>query len=114
LNTAILKYYYELKHWSIPEGYLCPPIPSRVDYIHSIADVLKKEDYSEPINGLDIGVCANCIYSILGAKIYGWNMVGVDINTIAVSAAMANVENNQDIAKSVKNHRQKRWLFNEK
>jgi len=32
-------------------------------------------------------------------------MVGVDINTIAVSAAMANVENNQDIAKSVKNHR---------
>ena len=107
LNTAILKYYYELKHWSIPEGYLCPPIPSRVDYIHYIADVLKKEDYSEPINGLDIGVGANCIYPILGAKIYGWNMVGVDINTIAVSAAMANVENNQDIAKLIKIRYQK-------
>src|SRR5690348_2831615 len=39
LNQALLKHQYEIKHWSIPPGYLCPPIPGRADYIHYAADL---------------------------------------------------------------------------
>ncbi len=38
LNKAILIYQYRLKDWSIPNGYLCPPIPGRADYIHRISE----------------------------------------------------------------------------
>jgi len=84
LNRAILIYYYGIKDWTIPENYLCPPIPGRADYIHYISDVLIDDQISEKIKGLDIGVGANCIYPILGSQIYNWNMVGADINTMAV------------------------------
>ena len=40
LNEALLKAYYGLDFWQIPQGYLCPPIPGRVDYIHYLADLL--------------------------------------------------------------------------
>ena len=40
LNKALLSYFYQIHFWQIPTGYLCPPIPGRVDYIHYIADLL--------------------------------------------------------------------------
>ena len=40
LNRALLKHHYGIENWEIPEGYLCPPIPGRADYLHHIADVL--------------------------------------------------------------------------
>jgi 23S rRNA (adenine1618-N6)-methyltransferase len=40
LNKALLKKHYGVEHWEIPTQYLCPPIPSRVDYIHHLADLL--------------------------------------------------------------------------
>src|SRR4051794_34580867 len=40
LNKALLKYFYGVDQWDIPEGYLCPPIPGRADYIHHVADLL--------------------------------------------------------------------------
>lgn len=27
LNKALLSLHYNIKHWEIPQGYLCPPIP---------------------------------------------------------------------------------------
>ncbi|MFD0962685.1 23S rRNA (adenine(1618)-N(6))-methyltransferase RlmF [Pseudofulvibacter geojedonensis] len=90
LNKAILKTHYNIYDWNIPKGYLCPPIPSRADYIHYIADLIDSDKKKE-VNGLDIGVGANCIYSILGAQIYSWFMVGSDINETAVITAKQNV-----------------------
>jgi len=40
LNRALLKYFYGVTDWDIPENYLCPPIPGRADYIHYMADLL--------------------------------------------------------------------------
>jgi 23S rRNA (adenine1618-N6)-methyltransferase len=40
LNKALLKEYYEISNWDIPDGYLCPPIPGRADYIHYLSDLL--------------------------------------------------------------------------
>ncbi len=90
-NKALLKHHYQLKDWGIPENYLCPPVPGRADYIHALADLLEGDPIKTPVKGLDIGVGANCIYPILGAKIYNWKMVGADIDPGAVAAAKTNV-----------------------
>lgn len=90
LNKALLKYHYQLIDWNIPKGYLCPPIPSRADYIHYISDLINEVN-TEDVTGLDIGVGANCIYPILGAQLYNWNMIGADISETAVNSARQNV-----------------------
>jgi 23S rRNA (adenine1618-N6)-methyltransferase len=92
LNKAILKQFYGIAHWDIPEGFLCPPIPGRADYIHYIADVLAGCNNGiiptgKSVKVLDIGVGANCIYPIIGNKAYGWSFVGAEVDHIAVRSA---------------------------
>ena len=89
LNKALLKKYYEIENWDIPTQYLCPPIPSRVDYIHHLADLLALNNNAviptgENIQGLDIGIGANAIYPILGTACYGWSFVGTDTDETAL------------------------------
>ncbi len=99
LNKALLKQYYGVDHWSIPPGYLCPPIPGRADYIHYIADLLGSYNNGviptgPQIKCLDIGVGANCIYPIIGNKEYGWSFVGSDIEPVAIQSAASVIETN--------------------
>lgn len=101
LNKAILKGDYGLLDWNIPESYLCPPIPGRADYIHHIADVLNENGHKNDIKGLDVGMGANCIYPILGAQIYDWQMVGCDIDSNAIKAAQATIDANPQLLKAV-------------
>lgn len=93
LNRALLKHYYGVENWDIPEGYLCPPVPGRADYIHHLADLLtQSNDRRLPKSGihvLDIGTGANLIYPLLGASIYGWRFVGSELNPKALAAAQA-------------------------
>ena len=42
LNTALLVTYYKITFWDFPDANLCPPIPSRVDYIHHLATLLEQ------------------------------------------------------------------------
>lgn len=92
LNKALLKNHYHLKDWNLPDNYLCPPIPGRVDYILHLADILEEKGIINNIKGLDIGTGANGIYPILGTQIFGWEMVGVDMDMTAVIAAKENVK----------------------
>lgn len=101
LNKALLIHHYRLKDWNIPDGYLCPPIPGRADYIHHISDLLAEDNITTNIQGLDIGVGANCIYPILGNRIYNWKMVGADINKIAVQSAKDNINATPDLKKHI-------------
>src|SRR6478609_5754175 len=99
LNKALLKHHYEINHWTIPPGYLCPPIPGRADYIHHIADLLSSNNKGiiprgNQINCLDIGVGANCIYPIIGSKEYDWSFVGADIEPAAIRSANKIVRDN--------------------
>ena len=92
LNTALLKHYYGIKQWDIPDGYLCPPIPGRADYIHHIADLLGgsnegKIPVGPQVRCLDIGVGANCVYPIIGSQAYGWSFVGTDIDPVSIESA---------------------------
>lgn len=91
LNKSLLKTSYGVNDWDIPDGYLCPPIPGRADYIHYIADLLAEADNGNIPKGkkikiLDIGTGANCIYPAIGGSVYGWQFVGTDIDPIAISS----------------------------
>jgi len=92
LNKALLKHFYQIDHWDIPEGYLCPPIPGRADYIHYLADLLASVNAGvvptgKNVKGLDIGLGANCIYPIIGHQEYGWTFAGSDVDSYAIKSA---------------------------
>ncbi len=92
LNKALLDHFYGIKNWDFPPNYLCPPIPSRADYIHHIADVLGENNNGKVPKGaqikcLDIGVGSNCIYPIIGKKEYAWSFIASDIDAVSIESA---------------------------
>ncbi|TWR29787.1 23S rRNA (adenine(1618)-N(6))-methyltransferase RlmF [Mucilaginibacter pallidiroseus] len=92
LNQALLKQFYKVEQWDIPDGFLCPPIPGRSDYIHYLADLLAETNNGTIPTGkgvkvLDVGVGANCIYPLIGNAVYGWSFTGSDADYIAAGAA---------------------------
>ncbi len=92
LNRALLKTHYNIDYWDIPAGYLCPPIPGRVDYIHYLADLLADSNNQEIPRGrhikvLDIGTGASLVYPLTGQSEYGWDFTGVDIDAGAIKSA---------------------------
>nr|WP_294895773.1 23S rRNA (adenine(1618)-N(6))-methyltransferase RlmF [uncultured Pedobacter sp.] len=107
INKALLQHYYGVKNWNIPEGYLCPPIPGRADYIHNVADLLAKSNKGEIPTGkqvkcLDIGVGANCVYPLIGTHEYGWSFIGSDINDQALASAKLIIDSNPHIESRIK------------
>ena len=99
LNKALLIADYDIHNWNIPDNYLCPPIPGRVDYIHYVADLLASNNNGiiprgENVQVLDIGVGANCIYPILGNSVYGWSFVGTEIDEKAIQNCKKIIEEN--------------------
>lgn len=99
LNKALLKHYYGINNWTIPNDYLCPPIPGRADYIHHIADLLCSKNFGKIPKGnafrvLDIGVGANCVYPLIGTNEYSWSFVGVDIDPVSIQSAEAIINAN--------------------
>ena len=106
LNRALLKSQYKIEHWDIPPGYLCPPVPSRADYIHHVADLLS-DGVSENIPRgravriLDIGVGANCIYPMIGTAEYGWQFVGTDIDPTSVEWTRGLIQKNGVLQETV-------------
>lgn len=106
LNRALLMTYYDLEYWNIPLQYLCPPIPGRADYIHYLADLLASSNNGEipkgkTVQGLDIGVGANCIYPIIGNHAYGWSFVGTDIDKKALQNCSKIIEANPKLIEAI-------------
>lgn len=118
LNKALLILHYGIQNWDIPKNYLCPPIPGRADYIHYIADLLAScnngivpEDVN--VQGLDIGIGANCIYPIIGNYAYGWSFVGTDIDENAIQNCKKIIQNNPKLidAISLQQQTESRFIF---
>lgn len=112
LNRALLAHFYGVRHWDIPPGYLCPPIPGRADYVHTAADLLALSAAGEIPRGpkvriLDVGVGANAIYPILAHANYGWQCVGSDIDARALANAEAIFARNPSLAGSFSGRRQR-------
>lgn len=100
LNAAILHADYGVSFWDIPPNYLCPPIPGRADYIHTVADLLAEQHQGVIPTGagirvVDLGVGANAIYPLLGHAEYQWAFVGSDIDTKALQSAQNIIAKNQ-------------------
>ena len=91
LNRALLIHFYGISLWDIPDGFLCPPIPGRADYLHYAADLLADTEGLVPtgknVKVLDIGVGANCVYPLIGHSEYGWSFVGSEIDHLAIRSA---------------------------
>lgn len=99
LNAALLAQHYGIRDWNIPPQYLCPPIPSRADYVHHLADLLAADNKGNVPTGssvrlLDIGTGANCIYPLIAQREYGWQVVGSDIDGGALASAQAILDAN--------------------
>jgi 23S rRNA (adenine1618-N6)-methyltransferase len=106
LNKALLILNYGIQDWDIPANFLCPPIPGRADYIHYLADLLATTNNGvipegETVQGLDIGVGANCIYPIIGNSVYGWSFVGTDIDENAIQNCKKIIEKNPQLMETV-------------
>jgi len=130
LNLALLQLHYGIDYWDIPTGFLCPPIPGRVDYLHYIADLLagvesgtlenksdepkvgqnvshaqrvkSKSQKKLKINALDIGTGANGIYPILGIQAYGWRFVASDVDPLSIENVNRIVEANPSLQGKLK------------
>ena len=103
LNKALLAYFYGIKNYAIPNGYLCPPIPGRADYVHHIADLLASCNNGvilkgKTVKGLDVGIGANGIYAIIGSSVYDWNFLGSDIEIESIKS-VENIVNSNEILK---------------
>ena len=115
LNSALLKSDYQINQWDIPTGYLCPPIPGRVDYLHYLADLLQQTTSNQSIIeklslknirfdeilALDIGTGASCIYPILGQREYRWKFVATDIDPTSIKVANEIIQSNQGLSSKI-------------
>jgi 23S rRNA (adenine1618-N6)-methyltransferase len=106
LNKALLAYHYGIHNWDILQGYLCPPIPSRADYVHHIADVLATKNggkipVGKALKCLDVGVGANGIYPIIGHKAYGWSFIGADIDPVSLESVGKIIESNPSLKDAI-------------
>ena len=102
LNKALLLHYYGLTYWDIPDGYLCPSIPGRADYIHYMADILAlfhqgKVPKGKKIQALDIGIGANAVYSIIGIHEYGWQFIGSEVHAPSIASAQNIIDQNPSL-----------------
>jgi 23S rRNA (adenine1618-N6)-methyltransferase len=112
LNRALLLRFYGVSEWGVPQGYLCPPIPGRADYIHHVADILAssyggKLQEGPSIRVLDIGVGANGVYPMIGSYEYGWSFVGTDIDRVALDSFQSVLSKNPELSASVELRHQK-------
>ena len=118
LNKALLATYYDIQNWDIPQNYLCPPIPGRADYLHYIADLLAENNNGiiptgAEIEGLDIGVGANCIYPLIGNAAYQWSFVATDIDETSLNNCCKIIEDNPQLIEviSLQQQLEPRYIF---
>ncbi|MBU2114582.1 MAG: 23S rRNA (adenine(1618)-N(6))-methyltransferase RlmF [Gammaproteobacteria bacterium] len=107
LNQALLAQYYKVKFWQLPEGYLCPPVPGRADYVHYLADLLAinfagNVPHGKHITLLDVGTGANVIYPIIASHSYGWQVCGSETDPVAFTSAQVIVASNPKLRSHVR------------
>lgn len=91
LTCAILKVDFKLSV-EIPLSRLIPAIPSRLEYLDFIDNLVASKD---TVYGLDIGTGASAIYPLLGAKIHhNWVFECTEIDDLSIEFANENILRN--------------------
>jgi 23S rRNA (adenine1618-N6)-methyltransferase len=108
LTKATLKIDFGLK-LDIPDDRLCPPVPNRWNYVAWIQNLLDSTDPSYSGNydperkaiGLDIGVGASAIYTLLALRSRpSWEMCVTDIDKKSFDSAARNLALNNLITRT--------------
>lgn len=116
LTRSLLHKHFQLHLKIMPRGYLCPPVPNRLNYVLWLKDLIREsstlddgryfdESPIPPVcRGLDIGTGCSCIYPLLlsrdlftkGKK---WHYLATDVDPFTVACAQENVDANdlQDV-----------------
>ena len=101
MTKHILNYYFKIEYYSIPNNFLIPPVPSRLNYINMIHSLLtsfnliNEKNNENEIIGVDIGTGANIIYPLLGHSVYNWKFICSEINEEAYENALKIINNNK-------------------
>lgn len=103
LNRALLIHQYGVPDWDIPEGFLCPAIPGRLDYLLHLGDLIGE---SKDIRILDIGTGASLIYPVLGRSALGWRFVATDADPDALASAASILDRNPRLKSGITLRRQ--------
>ncbi|KAJ3323915.1 Methyltransferase-like protein 16 [Boothiomyces sp. JEL0866] len=90
VNIAILLKFYKIRI-EIPLDKLIPIIPNRLDYILHVADLFNEK---RGLKGVDIGTGASCVYPLLGATVFNWEFLALDIDQDSLEYAQENVTRN--------------------
>jgi 23S rRNA (adenine1618-N6)-methyltransferase len=111
LNAALLASQYGVTNWSVPDGFLCPPIPGRADYIHAMADLLAVSNggavpTGDAVTALDVGVGASGVYPIVGRSEYGWRFVASDLDDEALASTQRILDANPELRRGVELRKQ--------
>jgi 23S rRNA A1618 N6-methylase RlmF len=68
LNYALLSAHFHIT-LDIPLDTLCPPVSSRLDYLLHVRDELRRREPPDgPLQAIDVGTGASCIYPLLGVR----------------------------------------------
>ena len=100
ITKCILDFYFKIKYYSIPNNFLIPPVPSRLNYINLIKtllisfNILTSKEENEII-GIDIGTGANLIYPLLGYSLYKWKFICSEINNEAFENSIKIIKENK-------------------
>jgi len=116
LSRSLLHKNFQLDLKTIPRGYLCPPIPNRLNYVLWLKGLLGESStldngryfQESPVplvrKGLDIGTGCSCIYPLLLSRdIFTegkqWQFLATDIDPVSIECAEENVKANllQDV-----------------
>jgi 23S rRNA A1618 N6-methylase RlmF len=96
LTRGLLQAYFKLQLPHLESKHLCPPVPNRFFYLHWIDTHLLNGNRAQRLNcGMDIGTGATCIYPLLAAKFFKYNMAASEIDNDALALARLNVTANQ-------------------
>ncbi|KAG8265034.1 Methyltransferase-like protein 16 [Homalodisca vitripennis] len=94
LTSTLLKEDFGLDV-EIPLNRLIPTLPLRLNYLLWIEDILAaNRKTSDIIRGIDIGCGASCVYPLLAAKHFQWQMLGTEVDEESVLIASNNVTRN--------------------
>jgi len=97
LCRVLLRHQFGIR-WTQPPHTLCPTVPSRLNYLLWIEDLLAlRVCGTNParVLGVDIGTGASCIYPLLGVAHLGWQFIATEVDATSTSWARHNVDLNQ-------------------
>ncbi|EFP09399.1 hypothetical protein GCK72_009596 [Caenorhabditis remanei] len=93
LTQTLLKKDFRL-NVELPTGHLVPRVPQKLNYCLLIDDILKANEITKNVVGIDIGTGTSCIHALIGARHFGWKFVATDGDEKSVQVAHDNVARN--------------------